>query len=873
MYFFNHTHIKSLLSKLLIIFLGTFFLTECVIDEETDIIPNKKDAVYINLKLDVPAQSLPIRTRNTKQNKIDETALNNLKVLVFNKEKNTEVFEYEAEYTTEDQKNLIIKLKKTDAVITLALLANYNLQLPNAGTSIENFKKALIYEAPIITDQGIPMWREQKGLIVTQNMTTEIRLTRATARIDVLINPAKTDGTFTLQEVQVFNANSKGYVATTATLPFVPLDQEKKEQTYTATNNTVENQIYIAESFKEEADKHLYLVIKGIYEKSECYYRLDILETESKEKKEHCPILRNHLYQLKITDIKGKGWSTLEEAKNNGTSHDVEYNVKTWNEGITDMWTHNEYYFGVSSKGIKIQGKAGSTAYLEYQTNIKDFSLKWKDNGANYFMVENDEPNSKLKFTAKQNNIDVSLIVPVCTLTIVKSDWFEYDIPISQDILADYATNCESTTFGTYVVGEETTDEHYIQVVVNVDADAIGNHYLISSNEVNGLRFNAEGKFKSQGKTNIKLMAEGIPQEIGNHDYTITYNNFNQTQCKTAIQVYVKRNITFKIHNDDDTSIERVPFETELYPDAGDYIFKMHSDGVCLFYTNDKKTNQKENIWCHSIRSFQEISGVFNYTFKSPFTVKEIVENPNKPIELRIEKISGLAFTYGLEPTTGLGSFLTPAKHRITQDILSLEILKNITGHNFDINLHTTDCEFTINNYYDDNIEDSSIKLSFHAASKYQRELTPPTTYNKETYVKGFTIREIKSGIFDFSGKKNLTQLNLRRRFKHRVILGIIYLDCDMRRIDKDARRYNINGENDNHYTDENSYKIEHAHYAGGGDKKGYNSFLINYSIKNTKTGELVLIDANEKFTFEYYSYNTTLTLIEILGMEEIKLD
>lgn len=330
-----------------------FFITFCAChkSEKENIQPDGDEmSVTFAVKLpSIPAAGL--KTYAVTED--DENELREVDVLVFKVEGGDEKFSYRtkglAAPPVEGVAQLTAKLRRDENAgnqYRLVILANARQQLSdysiNLGETKRHLQNNLIYthtgEWEARLDESsftpLPMWGETDvidGMTVPMNITGEISLMRSLARVDVAITGAASDR-FELTEVIVFNSNQNGLVipnpdhlaAGVAILPSLPaaLKANPNRLEYTVSGGERSfAEIYLFEAaaggnlgFPLADPNATALVIGGRYDTDAeaTYYRIDFRDPDNSD--EAMPVLRNHHYQITISDAHGRGRETVEEA-------------------------------------------------------------------------------------------------------------------------------------------------------------------------------------------------------------------------------------------------------------------------------------------------------------------------------------------------------------------------------------------------------------------------------------------------------------------------------------------------------------------------------------------------------------------------------
>jgi len=241
------------------------------------------------------------------------------------------------------------------------------------------------------TYDPIPMYGETVVSSVDSDISG-ISLKRMLARIDV---ENKATANFTLSEVILYNRNTNGLVAppvgnaTTgeadmnAVLPHLPATPAKDisglSYPLVSGSTGLFGDIYAFEadsatdaSGTDHNDRKnaTCLVLKGEYEGSDYYYRVDFTHdgSDSSMAGEYMPLLRNHRYQVDITTVQGVGYQTAAEAV---AAYSMPSNMRVrtivYDEGKLSYISYNgQYMVGTNTKSDGILFKAAGEAQSYY---------------------------------------------------------------------------------------------------------------------------------------------------------------------------------------------------------------------------------------------------------------------------------------------------------------------------------------------------------------------------------------------------------------------------------------------------------------------------------------------------------------------------
>ncbi len=307
----------------------------------------------------------------------------------------------------------------SDTDYNLAILANpgESLKAQLASFSATDSKAAVLevlkYALPAGTGKWpadgsgtytpVPMYGESGKITIQPEMTVEhIVLTRMLARIDVSVdlgnNPVHT---FRLSAVHLCNYNTVGYIAPGTVAPHVPGSPGKQEGSalalrYPVTGATTSTAAYTGEIYTFEAARAAEnslstspcLIIEGYFdgETSPCFYRVDFVYDGNPAGSggtagTYMPLLRNTLYQVKVTAANRAGYKTLEEALNSygvNTNDRLKYQTISYNPGdISDMVFDEQYMLGTNAQSgyfdLNPAGETGRTfvIYTNYPTGYE----------------------------------------------------------------------------------------------------------------------------------------------------------------------------------------------------------------------------------------------------------------------------------------------------------------------------------------------------------------------------------------------------------------------------------------------------------------------------------------------------------------------
>ena len=270
----------------------------------------------------------------------------------------------------------------------------------------------------------------QIGLDKTVTLT--VALHRIMARVQVKFEGNAAVATnFSAEEVRLYNFNDRARVIPaflqettdtdyeqTATIPddaeLYPKKQDGTETvpTYAVTANKVENTIYLFEAAQPQLatdeENHLKrpcIIVKGVYEEKTCYYRVDFAKQDAATGDvTYMDIVRNHSYNITVTNVSGRGSDTAHEALKNKAAN-ITASVIEWNDNtVGNIEFEGDRVLGIATKeyelmkagGVRLQ-QVRATANLEWTAKLYDVNA---DGTAN----TNSQPDW-INFTDKDGNV------------------------------------------------------------------------------------------------------------------------------------------------------------------------------------------------------------------------------------------------------------------------------------------------------------------------------------------------------------------------------------------------------------------------------------------------------------------------------------
>lgn len=283
-----------------------------------------------------------------------------------------------------------------------------------AGMSWEQIRQKLVDTEPVrlkYTDPSeirLPMW----GLMQNQNVQDipvnnwgSLYLVRSVASVDVLVNEEMNDFLFTLEDIYLYFAPKKGFLAPSLTnydafghtviASESPADMQTMltlySNAYDANNQSIANKLYLYDNDTDESNRtqlpdktrrNTRLVVGGTHKGKKYYWPVDFEAGDNLDK-----VTRNWKYIFQINSVSSAGYADPETASTE-PSIGMNVNIVKWNEKEeNEFFVSSSYYVGITgSRDVVLYSEQGSSYTLDIRSNIKasQISLDFADthNGA-----------------------------------------------------------------------------------------------------------------------------------------------------------------------------------------------------------------------------------------------------------------------------------------------------------------------------------------------------------------------------------------------------------------------------------------------------------------------------------------------------------
>lgn len=269
----------------------------------------------------------------------------------------------------------------------------------------------------------------QIGLDKTVTLT--VALHRIMARVQVKFEGNAAVATnFSAEEVYLYNFNDRARVIPaflqettgadyeqTATIPddaeLYPKTQDGTETvpTYAVTANKVENTIYLFEAAQPQLatdeENHLKrpcIIVKGTYEGKTCYYRVDFAKQDATTGDvTYMDIVRNHSYNITVTNVSGRGSDTAHEALKSKAAN-ITASVIEWNDNtVGNIEFEGDRVLGIATKEYELMKAGGIRLQQVRATTNLEWTAKLYDVNADGTANTNSQP-GWINFTDKDGN-------------------------------------------------------------------------------------------------------------------------------------------------------------------------------------------------------------------------------------------------------------------------------------------------------------------------------------------------------------------------------------------------------------------------------------------------------------------------------------
>lgn len=399
---------------------GLLALFGCTNEEDGPQVVNPPASeTVVNITVSTPPSS--VQRPGTRVQQLSETAISTVKVAVFNE---NNLLSYIADGTmlqaVDYQTSFNVRLRSSSAAITLYIIANYRDAFDNSemtsGITLARFQQLLSMSYPqagLTADFPMAGKVTLPSLDATQsNQITGIKMLRAIARADVVIDPSVALTRFEMKEARIYRADKlvsilpspepADWSSPSVTAPTVtgsrPSNAWDLSAPTTPVSITASNQITAALYLPETAavsdednrvPQATCIVVGGLFMGSGdmSYYRIDFNSMQAGHP--YGQILRNRQYVFNVTQVYSNGWPTPEQAASNYPSGIVA-EVQDWEAGITDMYFDGSHYLGVSdNRHAVVKYRAGSTTTISVTTDLPvDYSIEWVDANGNSLGTE-----------------------------------------------------------------------------------------------------------------------------------------------------------------------------------------------------------------------------------------------------------------------------------------------------------------------------------------------------------------------------------------------------------------------------------------------------------------------------------------------------
>lgn len=275
-----------------------------------------------------------------------DTGLNSLNVVAYDDKgvflSNQSVSDYKLVSGTDNTYK--VKVPVTDKATMIHLVANAG---DLSDTQCQSGLDKAAISGTINTENPVCWGKISVSDLMKEN--PEISLLRQFAKVNVKYEKTTSsdfndDKTFELESFQLYDAANKGTIAPkdfdyNAAAVNVPTDAGKANSGW----QTGETPFY------ETAAGQAYLIVKGIYNRAESFYKVSFLTDNDMTKP--MALLRNHAYTVTIKHVNTDGWPTVDGAiADPYPENRMRVDVKDDNPLVNDMIACKDYHLGVSDQ-------------------------------------------------------------------------------------------------------------------------------------------------------------------------------------------------------------------------------------------------------------------------------------------------------------------------------------------------------------------------------------------------------------------------------------------------------------------------------------------------------------------------------------------
>ena len=389
------------MKRLLLLLCIGFILNACT-NESLSGTTDTLSETSITFGLKMP-HATPATTRTSGVAK--DMQLNEINMLVF--DQTSKEFLYgrkgiKPTITSSSNAEFTAKLLMTNTAVTIHLLAN-----PTAGvdpsdfvgkTETELISTITSLELNATATKSLPMYGklDLDKIDLNTKTTSPVALTRAVARVDVLVAPAVTN--FTLQKITAYYTPNKGYwvdsKTTPPTIPTTDVTLIKPASPVVVGAKAIENQLFIYENiYNSTVGKGTRIVVQGEYTDGKgttttSYYPIDFNKIGADGAVTEHHVLRNHQYIFNITNVSGLGYDTEEDASK-GTAANIKVELIPWdNADMGDIIFDGVNHFTIQSKEVILKGDNVYKS-LSVSSNIPaaEWEMKWETSTGDYILA------------------------------------------------------------------------------------------------------------------------------------------------------------------------------------------------------------------------------------------------------------------------------------------------------------------------------------------------------------------------------------------------------------------------------------------------------------------------------------------------------
>ena len=292
-----------------------------------------------------------------------ENDIKSLTLYVFDADASKGTFYQKEEITTSvtDGTKVTIQLagdaKNNDIILYAVANVPSEVNLPANPESIDDIKKIELTQT--ISENALVMNGESATVSVGAS-SASVTLSRVASKMT--IQQTTVDG-YRVEGFQLRNIASRGFVGATDDETSTYAFNKTGDKKTVLSNTTATAYFYASKGKKSDTETGAFLIISATKSSHTYYYCVDLQKTASYNSTELINLLANHLYDIEVTEIKGDGYASAEEAIRHYNDAKINYKIHDHAAAVLSMTTD----------GIR---ELGSKETITVSSDTYDFIVK-----------------------------------------------------------------------------------------------------------------------------------------------------------------------------------------------------------------------------------------------------------------------------------------------------------------------------------------------------------------------------------------------------------------------------------------------------------------------------------------------------------------